>query len=232
MSRATLLSALLLSSPFLAPAAAASPPARAGDEEVARLHEKADALREAIEGMRRAAGMVRLRVNGEEVPASAVERAFVYIFGRPYIERKIRDFLVADEIELRRKSGQVVEDLRIGGEEVMKEVASMKEQLKGQIQGGFDLKAVFRLQGMDESSFADEQASLLLFDKVFIPEDSTKWSETTVQALASQGGQDFVDKTMKGLREHREKNPTEPMPAFYRTIFRQWITKALKESSS
>jgi hypothetical protein len=230
MSRATLLSAILL----LSPALAASPPAgpRAGGDDLASLRERADALREAIEGMRRAAGVVRIKVNGEEIPAAAVERAFVYIFGRPYIERKIRDFLVADEIELRRKGGQVVEDLRIGGEEVMKEVASMKEQLQGQIQGGFALNAVLRLQGMDESSFADEQASLLLFDKVFIPEDPTKWSETTVQALASQGGQDFVDKTMKGLREQREKNPNEPMPAFYRTIFRQWISKALKDSSS
>ena len=201
-------------------------------EEVRQLLREAYALSQAIDGMRRAAGVVRLKVNGEEVPAAAVDRAFVYIYGRPYIERKVRDFLVADEIEARRKSGQVVGDLRIGDEEVMKEVASMKEQLQGQIQGGFGVKAVLRLQGMDDTGFADEQASLLLFDKVFIPEDPTKWSETTVQALASQGGQDFVDKTMKGLQEHREKNPTEPMPAFYRTIFRQWITKALKESSS
>ena len=218
-------------------------------------------LEEAIERMPRTGRSVPLVVNGEEIFQAAFDRAFVYIHGRAYLDRKIRDFLVADEIELRRKNGQAVEDLRIGDEELRKEVASRKEELQEQIQGGVDLKAVLRFQGMDESTFADEQASLLLFDRVFIPEDSTKWSETTVQALESQGGQEFVDKTMKGLRppvveapateelqdkglqalvdreikalrEPARRQPNAPIPAFYRTIFRQWITKALKEASN
>ncbi|HET6203317.1 MAG TPA: hypothetical protein VFI25_11000 [Planctomycetota bacterium] len=220
-----------LSAPPLSPTVLPEVRSAGGDDDLARLVEQADAMREAIEGMRRASGSVRLAVNGEEIPPAAVERALVYIFGRAYIERKIRDFLVADEIEYRRKKGEVVEDLRVGASEVANEVDSMNKQLVDQIQGGFDPRAVKRLQGFDDAAFADEQASQLLFDKVFIPEDPSKWPDTTTQALASQGGADFVEKTKKGLIEHREKNPGEPMPPFYRTIFRQWITKALKESS-
>ncbi len=218
-------------------------------------------LEEAIERMPRTGRSVRLVVNGEEIPPAAFDRAFVYILGRPYIERKIRDFLVADEIELRRKNGQAVEDLRIGDEELRKEVASRKEELQQQIQGGQDLKAVPRAQGMDETSLADEQASLLLFDRVFIPDDTTKWSEKTVKLLGSEGGEEFVDQMMKtlrppdveapateelqdkglqalvdreikALREPARRQPNAPMPPFYRTIFRQWISKALRESSN
>ncbi|MGH7152101.1 MAG: peptidylprolyl isomerase [Planctomycetota bacterium] len=221
--------------------------------------------------MPRTAGSFRLAVNGEEVPPAAVDRATIYFLGRPYLERKIRDFLVADEIERRRREGRPVDDLRIDPEEARTEADRMKRGLEERWTkaGVRDRSVALRREGLDEASLLEEAGSQLLFDKVFIPEDSTEWPESTVealageggeawlymvglgarfekalrpddppkrakaqiQALASQGGQDFVDKTMKGLREHREKNPTESMPAFYRTIFRQWITKALKESS-
>ncbi|MCI0588795.1 MAG: hypothetical protein L0323_18380 [Planctomycetes bacterium] len=284
-------------------------------------------LDEAIKGMPRTGRPVRLVVNGEEIPAAAFDRAFVYIHGRPYLERKIRDFLVAEEIELRRRSGQAVEDLRISDEEVRKEVASRKEEFQRQIQGGLDLDAFLRAQGMDETSFADEQASLLRFDKAFIPDDTTKWSGTTRKALASEGeqavvdlaipgirargdealapqggkesvdrplpglrppvveatatgslkdpalqelvdrtiqaireqgerkpdapiprppvveapgterlkdpaSQELVDRTTQAIREQGERKPNAPIPPFYRTIFRQWITKALRKSSN
>ncbi len=241
-------------------------------------------LEEAIERMPRTGRSVRLVVNGEEIPSAAVDRATVYFFGRAYLERRIRDFLVADEIELRRKSGQAVDDLQIAEAEVLETVASRKEQLQEQSQWSKDLNAVLRAQGMDITSLAEEVASGLRFDKVFLPEDSTKWSETTREALASQGEQDFVDWTLfglparrgetltseggrrsvekartgrtqgvetlaseefqdkelqalvdreiKALREPARRQPNAPIPPFYRTVFREWITKVLKEASN
>ncbi|HET6203527.1 MAG TPA: hypothetical protein VFI25_12075 [Planctomycetota bacterium] len=196
--------------------------------ELERMRRVAETLRDQLEAARRAAGALRVSVNGESVPVAVYERVLVTILGRAYLERKVRDFLVADEIELRRKRGEAVEDFQVGAEEVAREVDSLNRRLEAQVWGSFDPRAVKRLQGFDDAAFADDQASWLLFDKVFIPDDPSKWPEATIRALASQAGGASVEKAIK---EHRQQNPNQPIPAFYRTIVRQWITKALKESS-
>ncbi len=157
----------------------------------------------------------RVLVNGEEVPAAEIERTLVYVAGRAYLERKVRDFLVADEIGRRRQAGEPVGDLRIDAEELRREVDSWRRQNEERwTRWGYGAKAALHLHGFDERSLADEVASQLRFDRVFLPEDPTQWPKARAQAFAGQAGQ-----------------VPEGMNPFYRTLCRQWLTKALKQSS-
>ncbi|MCI0588046.1 MAG: hypothetical protein L0323_14535 [Planctomycetes bacterium] len=206
----------------LAPASGGqSVPSAAG--EIDRVRQVAEALRGQVEAARRSAGAMRLSVNGEEIRVAAIERTLVYLLGRFYLERRIGDFFVADEVERRREKGQPVEHLGIGTGDVLAEIESAKRRIAS---GWVRRDRTGKPDCM--GPIVDESGSEALFDRVFVPEDPDEWSETTIRALTSQGGRNFVDKTMEGLRKHRGKNPTEPMPAFYRTIFRRWITTALK----
>ena len=201
-----------------------SVPAAGG--ELDRVRRLAEDLRDRLEAVRRAAGALRVSVNGEEIPAAAIERTLVYLLGRFYLDRRIGDFFVADEVERRREKGQSVEHLGIGTGDVLAEIESAKRRIAS---GWVRRDRTGKPDCM--GPIVDESGSEALFDRVFVPEDPDEWSETTIRALTSQGGRDFVDKTMKGLREHREKTPTEPIPAFYRTVLRRWITKALQEEA-
>ncbi|HKB16710.1 MAG TPA: hypothetical protein VKF62_11640, partial [Planctomycetota bacterium] len=149
----------------------------------------------------------RVVVNGEEVPRAEFQRVLVYVYGRTYLDRRIRDSLVADEIERRRKAGQSVESLQVGAEELRAEVASRRRQLEETwATRGSDMREALRRQGFDESSLVDEAESLVRFDKVFSLDDPAQWPKAVGQAFAGQAGQ---------LPVRAEMND------FYRTIYRQ-----------
>jgi len=203
----------------------------AGDEDLAVLTARAEALRAEVESLRRAAGAYGLRINGEEVPPVAMMRSFVYLYGTKYLERKIRDFLVADELEFRRKAGNPLENLVVGTAEVAKEIDDLRGQL-AERNPGKDPDALFRLLGFTLDELWSDQESWRLFDKVFLPDEPDEWPESTRQALASAGGQQFVDQIVDGLKKAKEADPTAPMPPFYRQLFRQWIQKELRKVSN
>ncbi|HKB15082.1 MAG TPA: hypothetical protein VKF62_03405, partial [Planctomycetota bacterium] len=112
----------------LAPASRGqSVPSAAG--EIDRVRLLAEALRDRIEAVHRAAGALRVSVNRQEIPSAAIERTLVYLRGRDVLDRTVLDFLVADEIERRRRTGESLQDLGIGTGDVLEEIEAAKRRL-------------------------------------------------------------------------------------------------------
>jgi hypothetical protein len=195
------------------------------------LQRAADGPWDVLQRIRLADHSVRFVVNGEEVSEALFERTVVYFFGSAYIERKIRDLLIAKEIAGRAETDRYAEDIQVSSAEVLREVESTKNQMRQQVQGETTIDAVLRVQGLDQDSLVEEKVSELRFDKVFFPEDPTKWPPSTRQALFCQGGSSLVDRVERGLKESREKKPTERIRRLYKSSLRRLVFLGLKKAS-
>jgi len=177
---------------------------------------------------------VPLTINGEKVSEGAVRRSLVYSKGTTILESRKVDLFIEAEIERQVKAGTPRSKFELTSDDVDTEM----EAAEARVREEFPDRSVEDLigpAGLDRSGLRDQVEQGKLFDVVFLPENPREWPDTTVAAIQSQAGQEFIDKLTEGydLRQTtgEEGDPDSAGHQLWKNIMRQFVMKALNDAS-
>lgn len=184
----------------------------------------------------RAKLLLNVRVNGQPLDAKEVMREAVYLTGGKLVEAKVADFFILEEMRNQIEAGKrKPQEFMIKDEDVMKELAPMKEEFEVK-NPGVDFWSVVRSQyGLNKETFLEQRKQSILFDKVFFPGSPRNWPDITKEAIKSQTQSDqgpkFIDQLEKATEGTDENGNPKKLPEFWVNMMRQFVQKGLRNWS-
>lgn len=185
-----------------------------------------------------------LKVNGKEIPISAIKREMVYAAGAQVLEGKKLDVIIDEEIERRVAAGEDRAKFEFTQEEKDTLLAAALQQIKDQYPT-LDPMEVLERNGLSKRILEGQVGQTLRFDKVFLPSDPRQWPVTTTDAITESAGADFITKLREAQDEKDRKakeaaagTPGEPTPApdkkgeeMFKMIMRKMVMQSLFDKS-
>ncbi len=178
-----------------------------------------------------------LVVNGEIVSEAAVRRALVYREGMKYLQRRKMQIFIDNEIDSRVEAG---ED-RAKYEVTVAEVDAVINDTRKTIKDTYPTLAedVVLTQNNIESlsDWQAQQHQTQVFNKVFLPDNPSDWTEFTRNAMKSAMPEEMIDQFMakmqegydKRVEEGRQNDPSDPGQMMFKTLMSQSVIQALEE---
>lgn len=184
-----------------------------------------------------------LKVNGKEIPVSAIKREMVYAAGAQVLEGKKLDVIIEEEIARRVAAGEDRAKFEFTAEEKESLLSAALQQIKDQYPS-LDPMEVLERNGMSKRLLEGQVAQTLRFDKVFLPSDPRQWPVTTTDAITESAGADFITKLREAQDEKDRKakeaagGAAEPAPApdkkgedMFKMIMRKMVMQSLFDKS-
>ena len=146
-----------------------------------------------------------LVVNGEVIPAEAVRRELVYRIGARELEARKLEIFLRKEIE---KRGLKAEDL-IKTSDVDSVINTGRARMKEEYGGELTEEEILANSNIDLKGWRDQTRLLLLFNKLFIPENPDEWPEVTRKALEQSIPEEQREMFMQKMREGYQARQAE-----------------------
>lgn len=204
-------------------------------EQIKMLKKQVDVLADQLVD-ERAKLVFDLKVNGKGLDAREVMREVVYLTGGKLVEAKVADFFILEEIKRQVDSGKRrAEEFDISDEQVMTELAPMRNEFESK-NPGVDFWEVVRTQyGLSRETFLEQRKQTMLFDKVYFPGGPKTWPDITKEAIKAQAnsdqGQQFIDKLESTSEGKDENGAPKKLPEFWINIMRGFVQKGLRSWS-
>ncbi|MFT5283876.1 MAG: hypothetical protein ACI8TQ_000026 [Planctomycetota bacterium] len=179
---------------------------------------------------------VDLVVNGEVISAEAVRRELVYRLGAREIEARKLELFLRTEIEQR---GLKIEDL-IQASDVDTVIKDNRAKMKEEYGGELTEEEILANSNIDLEGWRNNTRLMLLFNKLFIPENPDEWPEVTRMALEEsipEGQREmFMQKMREGFAARQaagdSKAADDPQRMMFNMMLRGPIQASLEEAAN
>jgi len=174
----------------------------------------------------------KLVINGQAIPPQSIKRQVcLSALAQNHIEAEKLKIYTSEELELQAKAGKSVEGFEVSDEDINEIFEKVEEQLKEEYpEGDVTLEQVLKKDDGGKRLVRTTE----IFKRVFLPENPSDYSDTTITALKAQENGDQLIDQMKIAYDLRVANDLEgvsPGERVFQTMLLQQIVKYLGDTA-